>query len=182
MVLFSSMSCRQCPKDVDDLYHDLCRGHAYCARGYQYFARPCVICEEVWERARDFDEPEDAVRAFKALKYWIYGFRKNSRHRPKGQDHFYSQDERDAFQELNAMHANLQDISRMEPHVSKPKVSVRCSGSLCNICISEFIVGLLKVRLWQCLIALALFRLLKAGVRRVVERDVMPRNPHTILR
>ena len=124
VISFSSMTCRQCPKDVDDLYHDLCRGHAFCARGYQYFAEPCVICEEVWERARDLDEPEDAVKAFKALKYWIIGFRENSRHRPKGQDHFYSQAERDAFQDLNAMHANLEDVSHVGESAPKQKVSV----------------------------------------------------------
>ena len=118
-----SMTCRECPKDVDDIYHDLCRGHSYCARGPQYFGAPCVVCEEVWERARDLDEPQEAMRAFDALKEWIIGFRKNSRHRPKGMDHFYSKEERDAYQKLNAIHTNLKEIAKTDAAASKDKVS-----------------------------------------------------------
>ena len=116
------MTCRECPKDVDDLFHDLCRGHSYCARGFQYYGAPCVVCEELWDRAKNLDAPDDAVVAFKVLKRWIVGFRKNSRHRPKGVGYFYSQDEREAFQELNAIHHNLTDISSDDSSLSKSQV------------------------------------------------------------
>ena len=123
MVLsFSSMSCRECSKDVDDLFHDLCRGHSYCAKGPQYYGAPCVICEDLWERSRDLDKPYDAMLAFSALKRWIVGFRKNSRHRPAGLGHFFSMEEKEEYQELSAKHANLQDISSEDSPAVKPKV------------------------------------------------------------
>ena len=118
------MTCRECTKDVDDLFHDLCRGHAYCARGPQYYGAPCVICEDLWERSRDLDNPYDAMLAFSALKRWIVGFRKNSRHRPHGMGYFYSQAEKEEFQELGAKHKNLQDISSDASSPLRSKVSI----------------------------------------------------------
>ena len=121
------MSCRECGKQLDDSLHDLCRGHAYCAKGPQYFGAPCVICEDLWERSRDLDHPDEAVEAFKILKVWVHGFRKNSRKRPKGMDHFHSQQERDDFQELNAIHTNLAAIlaSERASSAAQPRVSKR---------------------------------------------------------
>ena len=108
---YYSISCRECRRPVEDLFHDLCRLHAYCAKGPQYFAAPCVICEDLWDRAKDLDSPHAAMEAFKALKVWIAGFRKNSRNRPEGLGHFHSEQERADFQELNSIHANLQAIA-----------------------------------------------------------------------
>ena len=127
MCLHCRMSCRECHRPVGDILHDLCHTHAYCARRPQYYSVPCVICEELWERARDLDRPEDAMVAFKALKKWIWGFRKNSRHRPKGLGHFYSEKEKSEFQELNAIHSNLEDIASSDRESfssSRGKVSV----------------------------------------------------------
>ena len=122
---FFRMACRECNHPTEDSFHDLCRGHAYCARGPQYFSAPCAVCEDLWDRARDLDRPQDAMAAFKALKYWIYGFRKNSRHRPKGLGHFYSEQERVDFQELNSIHANLQATADSDSHAASSKSKVR---------------------------------------------------------
>ena len=121
---FLSMFCRECRKELDDRYHDLCRGHAYCARGPQYFGESCVVCEELWERSGNLDDPEDAMAMFKILKRWVAGFRKNSRHRTEGMSHFYSAKERDAFQELVVIHANLEAIQESDKAAHTARVSV----------------------------------------------------------
>ena len=111
------MSCRKCGHDMDPkdfVFHDLCHTHAYCAKGAQYFGAACSVCEELWERSKDLDSPEDAVIAFKALKGWIIGFRKNSRKRPAGMDHFFDLSEKADYQEWNSIHANLNAISQLD--------------------------------------------------------------------
>ena len=87
-----------------------------------------MICEDLWERSADLDHPEEAMAAFDDLKWWIEGFRKNSRHRPKGLGYFHSADERARFQDLNAMQANLKDIAKEDnpsQDPSQPVVSGR---------------------------------------------------------
>ena len=111
------MSCRKCGHDMDPgdfIFHDLCHTHAYCARGAQYYGAACAICEELWERSNDLDSPEDAIIAFTSLKKWIIGFRKNSRKRPAGMGHFFDSEEKNKFQEMNSIHANLKLISKMD--------------------------------------------------------------------
>ena len=103
---------------MDDPYHDLCRSHSYCARGTQYYAAACAVCQELWERAKDVSFPDDAMAAFDALSEWIAGFRKNSRKRPPGQDYFYSPREKSDFQDLFALHANLRECRRIEEESS----------------------------------------------------------------
>ena len=104
------MSCRECHHPVDDILHDFCRTHAHCSRDGQYYRSFCEVCEELWERAANIDAPEDALVAFDALARWIKGFRKNSKHRPKGQSHFFDVQERTDFQDLHAIIANLREI------------------------------------------------------------------------
>ena len=126
-IFYCRMSCRECHSPINDILHDLCRTHAYCAKGAQYYSVACVVCEELWERSRDLDHPDDANIAFKTLKKWIWGFRKNSRNRPKGLSHFYSEKEKADFQDLNAMHTNLEDIASSDLDSissSRGKVSV----------------------------------------------------------
>ena len=116
MVFFSyrSGNCRECRHSISDDSHDLCHSHAYCARGYQYYSVACATCEDLWERARDLSDPEDAILAFNTLSKWIKGFRKNSRNRPKGQDHFLCPRERAQFEELFAMISNIKAIPKLD--------------------------------------------------------------------
>ena len=99
--------CRECNHSTSDLSHDLCRSHAFCARGFQYYGAVCSTCDDLWYRARDFSDSEDAIRALDLLSDWIRGFRKNSKGRPAGQDHFYDPREKIQLQELHALVANL---------------------------------------------------------------------------
>ena len=120
------MSCSKCAEACEKTYHDKCRSHAYCARDFRYYAAPCAICQDLWERARYIDSPEGAIVAYKALEEWIAGFRRNSRHRTKGIDYFYDPSERAAWQDLHAIHANLEIASRFDdppPASSRPSVS-----------------------------------------------------------
>ena len=119
------MSCSQCADARGKTYHDRCRTHAYCSREFRYFAAPCVICQELWERAKDIDSPVLATVAFDALEDWIAGFRRNSRHREKGVDYFFDPAEREAFQDLHALHTNLKIASQMDdPPLRNPLPSV----------------------------------------------------------
>ena len=111
---FRTSNCRECNHPSSDTSHDLCRTHAYCARGSQYHGALCATCEDLWERAADLEDPEEAIPAFDALAEWIKGFRKNSRNRPKGQDHFYDPTERAAFQELYAKIAAIRMIPSLD--------------------------------------------------------------------
>ena len=118
------MSCSKCIDAVKDPYHDRCRSHAYCARDYQYFAAPCSVCQDLWARARDVSAVHGAIQAFDALEEWVIGFRKNSRHRPKGTDYFFDPDERAAYNDLHALHANLRYASRMDEPRQNPSLPV----------------------------------------------------------
>ena len=124
----------------DDTTHDLCRTHAYCSKNGQYHGAMCAICDDLWEQAKDTEVPEEAMSAFHNLSTWIKGFRKNSRNRPRGQDHFFDSKERIEFQELHAIHANLQWIAASDssqPSQRPPMVSsasflyVLCPLSVC---------------------------------------------------
>ena len=108
------MVCRQCHHATSDLSHDYCRTHAYCARDGQYLAAMCNTCDELWDRAKDLDCPDDAVAAFQMLKEWVEGFRRNARARPRGVDHFFDPQERIAYDDLYAVHANLRLINRLD--------------------------------------------------------------------
>ena len=108
------MVCRHCHHATSDLSHEYCRSHAYCARDGQYHAALCSTCDELWERARDLDFPDDAITAFQMLKEWIEGFRRNARARPKGVDHFFDPQERCAYDDLFAVQPNLRLIARMD--------------------------------------------------------------------
>ena len=126
LYFFNSMWCRKCNTELDDQYHDLCRGHAYCARGPQYYAEACVVCEELWERAGNISDPEGAIAIFKVLKRWIAGFRKNSRRR--------------AYQELTAIHANLRAIAKSDSSTKTARVSTgKCNRSSYGIYIYIYI-------------------------------------------
>ena len=116
VLFFRLGKCRECKHSTSDLSHDLCRSHAFCAKGSQYFGALCSTCEDLWDRARDFTDPQDSIAAFDALAGWIKGFRKNSKGRPPGQVHFYDPRERVRFQELHAMIANLR--SKYDEEVS----------------------------------------------------------------
>ena len=106
-----------------DLTHELCRTHAFCARGSQYHGAICSVCDDLWQTAKDLDNPDDAVIAWEGLKEWIRGFRKNSRHRTNGEDHFYDKDERIMFEETHALHANLKIITVLDAAASSSKQS-----------------------------------------------------------
>ena len=63
--------------------------------------------------------------AFDALEEWVIGFRKNSRHREAGSDYFFDFDERVAYNDLHALHANLRYAAKMDdPAPSAPPPSV----------------------------------------------------------
>ena len=146
------MSCSKC-RDSKDPYHDKCRTHAYCAKDFRYHAAPCSVCQDLWERARDIDAPDGAIVAFRALEDWIGGFRRNSRNRTKGIDYFYEPLERSAYQDLHALHNNLQvslDLDSSRPNASTPSVSLKFSFSeFENLWIVY--IGLLLFHVYQLL-------------------------------
>ena len=108
LFFLGKMICKVCHRSLEDKYHPYCRAHSYCAvnNGAQYYADPCIICHELFDRASEVaEDPEDALEAYQALLAWITGFRKNSKRREKGQDHFYSPVEREAFQRVHSLHS-----------------------------------------------------------------------------
>ena len=112
--IFPGMICAICNRDSDDYTHRLCRAHSFCslAGGSQYLANPCLVCQELFERAEDLDDPDDAHQAYLGLYKWILGFRKNSRNRNKGQDHFADQNERSRFEAIHARHSSVNPRGR----------------------------------------------------------------------
>ena len=104
----SRMPCKECGHVTGDITHEHCRSHAFCSRGYKYFAAFCPICQDLWNRAKNTDLPDHAVTAFRALRKWIRGFHKNSKRRNPGEDYFYSQDEREAFDQLKTLHPRVE--------------------------------------------------------------------------
>ena len=126
------MRCKTCNRESEDSTHPYCRAHSFCAAagGAQYHAAPCYICQTLFDRASDGDNPLDAIEAFEGLSKWIGGFRKNSRHREKGQDHFFEPLERDAFEQLHALHASHPPFRRRGASTPGPSISV--SGFLCR--------------------------------------------------
>ena len=123
--LFSrSANCRECNHVITDHSHDLCHTHAYCARKGQYHAALCYVCCDLWHRAEDTSDPSDAISAFETLSAWIAGFRKNSKGRRPGQDHFYDPHEKARLSEMHVIIANLKSIPGLDldqEHVSRPK-------------------------------------------------------------
>ena len=102
------MLCCVCKKPFQALTHSHCRAHAFCGleHGSRYHSAPCVVCRDIWEAAEDIsNEPDTAVSSFKNLEEWISGFRRNSRHRRPGVDHFYDSNERRRYEVLFARHA-----------------------------------------------------------------------------
>ena len=124
------MVCRQCHHATSDISHDYCRTHAHCSKEGQYYASLCNTCTELWERARDLDYPDDAVAAFQLIKEWVEGFRRNARARPRGVDHFFSPEERSAYDDLFAVHANLRLISGMDSSQQQRSQQVRTKYSI----------------------------------------------------
>ena len=70
------------------------------------------------------DAVNGAIVAFDALEDWIIGFRKNSRHREPGTDYFFDPSEREAYQDLHALHANLRYAAYMDHDRQDPPASV----------------------------------------------------------
>ena len=118
------MGCRICNRDSDDWTHEYCRAHSFCSAsgGSQYHMQPCYVCKDLLDRASDTDNPDDAIHAFNGLTAWILGFRKNSKHRPAGQDYFLIPAERTAVERLHALHA-------AHPHLRQDS-SVSSQGSV----------------------------------------------------
>ena len=73
------MKCKECKHDTDDVSHDRCRTHAFCSVDARYDRTPCAICADLWERAANSDDPEDAIIAWNLLRKWIGGFARNSK-------------------------------------------------------------------------------------------------------
>ena len=81
----------------------MCRSHAYCAQGQgpQYFGAFCPVCSPLWDQARNYElDMPAARRAFEDLKYWIFGFARNSRNRERGVDYFADPSEKEEFWHL----------------------------------------------------------------------------------
>ena len=51
--------------------HDLCRTHAPCARGFQYYASDCDICERLWETAADVSNLDAGEFFHGASMFWF---------------------------------------------------------------------------------------------------------------
>ena len=124
ILLFAAMPCRTCRRDSDDRTHDYCRAHSFCNEfgGARYLAGPCYVCQELFEKASDFSDPDAAAHAFAALTKWIDGFRKNSKNRSKGQDYFVDSTERAAYEQLFSVHAR-------HPALRRRDTSLPASGS-----------------------------------------------------
>ena len=137
--------CGLCHHKIDVASHDLCHTHAQCARGFQYWGAYCPICAELWDRARDYlNDPEDAMQAFRDLKLWVDGFIKNSRNRVKGDPIFVSKREKEEFDDLAVVFANIaaipaldcQPLEVVSSEVSFPSLIPFC----CLLCLEFFMV------------------------------------------
>ena len=102
-------NCLECHHAISDLSHPHCHSHAFCARGGQYHAWVCSLCQELWHTAAHAEDPADAIEAYDVLTRWIRGFRKNSKGRPPGSDHFYDRREKFALQDLHMRILRLQE-------------------------------------------------------------------------
>ena len=99
----------------------------------------CSTCDELWAVAQDIDSPEEAIPAFQQLKAWIEGFRRNARSRPKGIDHFYDPNEREAYDDLFAVHANLRIISQMDSSHQQRSHKVRILAFYLSILMFDYL-------------------------------------------
>ena len=130
------MPCRVCKRAGKDTTHDLCRRHAFCSQadGAQYYSAPCFVCLDLWERARNREDPADAKEAYEDLYEWIIGFRRNSRNRKSGLDFFYDPDERFAFQSLHAaMAGTRRPAPRSQPTPARPSAPPVVHGHAVSI-------------------------------------------------
>ena len=118
VISFRLGNCKECACPLDDWSHDSCYQHAYCNQGGCYQAAICSICGDLWDCARDVEDPQDAGSAFDTLAEWIRGFRRRFKNRPRGQDHFLDPSERALFQELHASFARAR-ANPTEAHLHK---------------------------------------------------------------
>ena len=129
------MNCLECHHRITDTTHQLCRSHAYCARGPQYYKGFCTVCDDLWYRARGYEEyPLDAAIAWELLQRWVLGFRKNSKLREKGQHYFFDAKEYAEFSELGAIHGALKESGRGAFYAWSPSKEV----SICNLLFKFF--------------------------------------------
>lgn len=136
-----SMACVDCNHVTGDIIHDRCRTHAFCSREGRYYAAICATCEDLWYRAADLDNPRDSKMALDYLKSWIGGFRKNSRSRPRGQSHFFDEQERLEYQELLARHGGRRSSSVSSSFSSGHEVRILTMDVLIGVCLKYMDVG-----------------------------------------
>ena len=133
--LAGMLRCALCRHQISAATHEYCRSHALCARGVQYWGRFCHVCGELWERARDLlRAPEDALFAWSLLRDWIDGFIKNSRNRVKGKPVFACRREKEEYDDMAVIMANVAQIPALDyasPIVDSSGVS---SGPSCFKC------------------------------------------------
>ena len=128
--------CVDCRHVIDGTSHDRCHTHADCAQGMLYFAGFCGICQDLWQRSREYkDDYHDAKEAFKILFAWVIGFGKNLKGREPGQDFFSNVEERLEFDRLrNILQPRKRSASRDSSRSSIPskRVSITRDYSLFN--------------------------------------------------
>ena len=129
--------CVLCWHKISAATRDHCRSHALCARGAQYHSRFCHVCAELWDKARDLiKEPEDALRAWYLLKEWVDGFIKNSRNRVKGDPIFVSKREKEEYDDLAVVFANIAAIPALD---CQPLDFVSSEVSSLSLILSDFL-------------------------------------------
>ena len=130
---FRMKKCVTCKHSIDvkGASHDWCRTHALCAQSPQYSSLGCTVCEDLLDRAVQFEDPLAAKDAFTQLSDWVEGFVRNSKNRPAGMDVFFFPEERDDFETITVLLWNIDIILQWdEEDTSRPRKSamVMCSS------------------------------------------------------
>ena len=121
--------CRLC-RHKATASHDMCRTHAHCARGGQYWGAYCPICRDLWKRVRDvLNDPVDALEAWETLSKWVEGFVKNTRHRIRGQPIFANRNERFEYMDTAILMKNIAAIPELD---SASQISSSIAVSVCR--------------------------------------------------
>ena len=116
------MKCVVCNHKCDEQRsgHKHCQTHAPCAHGWQYSSLHCVVCEDLFNTALDFEYPDVAIEAYVKLKDWVQGFVRNTEHRPQTLDVFLYTAERDDFDYLRMLVESARIIRAWDSAAASP--------------------------------------------------------------
>ena len=70
------------------------------------------------------EDLSDAKEAWQHLRSWISGFRRNSRNRPRGEDHYYDPQDRENYQRILLLHSRRRTLRQdVQPSSPPPDLS-----------------------------------------------------------